>query len=55
MDVMKFFSWSYNNGQKAADELQYVAMPASVVAMIDKTWADTIKSADGKPVWTAGH
>ena len=48
---LKFFSWSYANGQKMAEELDYVPMPANVVKMVEKTWIDTMKSADGKPVW----
>jgi len=55
VECLKFFSWSYGNGQKMADELQYVAMPDNVAKMVEKTWTDTMKSADGKPVWTAGH
>ena len=49
-DALKFFSWAYKTGGKMADELDYVAMPASVVSLVEKTWGE-IKGADGKPVW----
>jgi len=42
--ALKFFSWAYKNGSKMADQLHYVAMPASVVEQIEKTWADEIKT-----------
>jgi phosphate transport system substrate-binding protein len=51
-EVLKFFSWSFNNGGKAALELDYVPMPESVVKLIHETWAKDIKSADGKPVFS---
>ena len=49
-DALKFFSWAYKTGGKMADDLDYVAMPASVVSMVEKTWGE-IKGADGKMVW----
>jgi phosphate transport system substrate-binding protein len=33
--VVDFFSWSLNNGQKMAEELGFVALPASVVKMVE--------------------
>ena len=49
--VMKFFDWSYHNGGKMAESLDYVPMPSSVVSLVEKTWANTIKDASGKAVW----
>lgn len=46
---LKFFAWAYKNGDKQADEMDYVPMPSSVKAAIEKSWAD-IKDAAGKPV-----
>ena len=48
-EVLKFFNWAYANGAKAAADLDYVPMPAAVVAAIQKSWAD-IKDASGKAV-----
>ena len=50
-EALKFFAWSYKNGGKAAEELDYVPMPTNVVADIEKSWKDDIKDASGKPVF----
>jgi phosphate transport system substrate-binding protein len=50
--VLSFFDWSYHNGQKMADELDYVPMPDNVVKMVEETWKAQMTGADGKPVWT---
>jgi phosphate transport system substrate-binding protein len=47
--VLKFFDWSYKNGDKVADDLDYVPMPPSVKDTIRKSWAQ-IKDASGKAV-----
>jgi phosphate transport system substrate-binding protein len=51
-EALKFFSWSYKNGSKMAEELDYVPMPANVIADIQKTWAAEIKDTSGKPLFT---
>ena len=33
--VVDFFTWSLNNGQKMAEELGFVALPANVVKMAE--------------------
>ncbi|MCP5279264.1 MAG: phosphate ABC transporter substrate-binding protein PstS [Thiobacillus sp.] len=33
--VVEFFTWSLNNGQKMAEELGFVALPANVVKMVE--------------------
>lgn len=45
----KFFAWAYKNGDKTADDLDYVPMPASVKVTIEKAWAE-IKDASGKSI-----
>jgi len=50
--VLNFFDWSYHNGGKMAEELDYVPMPESVIKLVEKTWAANIKDAKGKAVWT---
>ena len=49
-EALKFFAWAYKNGGKAAEELDYVPMPANVIADIEKSWNE-IKDASGKPVF----
>ncbi len=46
---LKFFDWAYKSGDKTADDLDYVPMPASVKLIIEKAWAD-IKDTSGKAV-----
>jgi phosphate transport system substrate-binding protein len=48
-EALKFFDWAYKNGDKTAEELDYVPMPDSVKATIRKSWAKITDSA-GKPV-----
>lgn len=43
-EALKFFDWAFAKGDKMAEELDYIPMPANVTAMIRKTWADQIKS-----------
>jgi len=46
---LKFFDWAYANGDKAAAELEYVALPDAVKALVRKQWGE-IKDASGKAV-----
>jgi phosphate transport system substrate-binding protein len=50
-EVLKFFSWSYKNGDKMAEELVYVPLPDTLVKLIHTSWGG-LKDASGKPVWT---
>jgi phosphate transport system substrate-binding protein len=48
--VLRFFEWAYKNGDKTADDLDYVPMPPAVKAQIEKLWATEIKDASGKAI-----
>lgn len=50
-NVLNFFAWSYQNGDKMAEELDYVPMPDKVVGLVEQTWKSQIKGPDGKMVW----
>jgi phosphate transport system substrate-binding protein len=50
-EVLKFFEWSYKNGAKMAEDLDYVPLPDSLIKLIHSSWAQ-IKDASGKPVFT---
>jgi phosphate transport system substrate-binding protein len=50
-DALKFFDWAYAKGGKAAEDLDYVPLPDSVVALIKKNWADVV-GEDNKPVFS---
>ena len=43
-EAIKFFKFAFAKGAKAAEELDYIPMPDSVVKMIEKTWSADIKS-----------
>jgi len=47
--TLKFFSWAYKNGDKTADEMDYVPMPAGVKTAIEKSWSE-VKDASGHSV-----
>jgi phosphate transport system substrate-binding protein len=50
--ALKFFDWAYAKGGKMAEELDYVPMPANVVAAVHRLWAAQIKDPTGKPIYT---
>jgi phosphate transport system substrate-binding protein len=51
-NALKFFDWAYTNGDKMAEELDYVPLPDSLKKLIHKLWADNLKDAAGKAVAT---
>ncbi|HEX2531390.1 MAG TPA: phosphate ABC transporter substrate-binding protein PstS, partial [Burkholderiaceae bacterium] len=50
-ETLKFFDWSYTKGASMAVELDYVAMPASVVTLIENAWKTQLKDTSGKALW----
>ena len=42
-DALDFFKWAYEKGDKMAEDLDYIPMPDSVVALVQKMWAADIK------------
>ena len=50
-EVLKFFSWAYENGDQMALELDYIPMPDEVVKLVESTWKAEIKDPSGKAVW----
>jgi phosphate transport system substrate-binding protein len=48
-EVFKFFDWAYKNGDKTAAALDYVPIPDTVIATIEKAWSK-VTDASGKPV-----
>ncbi len=49
-NALKFFDWAYANGDKMADDLDYVPLPDSVKALVRKQWSDAIKDGSGKSI-----
>ena len=50
-EVLKFFDWSFRNGEKMASDLDYVALPKAVVKMVEKSWKAGLKGENGQAVW----
>lgn len=49
--VLKFFDWSYKNGAKMSEELEYVHMPADVIRLVQDSWRRDLRGPDGNPIW----
>jgi phosphate transport system substrate-binding protein len=50
-EVLKFFDWAYQNGDRMALDLDYIPMPDEVVKLVESAWKSQIRDASGKPVW----
>src|SRR4029079_1152857 len=50
-EVLKFFDWSFRNGQKLAEELDYVPLPVAVTQIVEASWKAQLKDGSGKTVW----
>lgn len=48
-ETFKFFTWAFKSGDKLASDLDYVPLPDSVIATIEKAWGQ-VKDSSGKPV-----
>ena len=49
--ILKFFDWSYKNGSKMSEELEYVHMPQSVIKLVQDNWKKELKGPDGQSIW----
>ena len=50
-EALKFFAWSFKDGGSFAMELDYVPLPAPLIAQVKASWASAISSG-GHPIWT---
>jgi len=50
-EVLKFFDWSFQNGQQMASDLDYVPMPDKVVSIIKSAWKSQLKDGAGKSLY----
>lgn len=48
--ALKFFDWAFSNGDKAADDLDYVALPAAVKELVRRQWTTQMKDSAGKAI-----
>jgi phosphate transport system substrate-binding protein len=50
-ETLKFFDWAFKSGGQAAQVLDYISLPDSVVNEIRTQWRAKVKDAAGKPVF----
>jgi phosphate transport system substrate-binding protein len=50
-EALKFFAWAYKNGDKMAQDLDYIPMPDVVVKQIEAVWKKDVKDDTGKPIF----
>lgn len=48
--VLKFFDWSYSQGNNLAEQLGYVPLPTQLQQRIRQEWAAKIKDSKGNPL-----
>jgi phosphate transport system substrate-binding protein len=48
--VLDFFNWAYTKGASMTTDLDYVAIPAPVVKLIETAWKANIKDGSGKAI-----
>ena len=49
--ILKFFDWSYKNGAKMSEELEYVHLPPALIKQINEQWKTQLKDPAGKAIW----
>jgi phosphate transport system substrate-binding protein len=49
-ETLKFFDWAFKNGTQAANDLDYISLPDSVVSEIKAQWKVKVKDTSGKSV-----
>ncbi|RCS58115.1 phosphate ABC transporter substrate-binding protein PstS [Parvibium lacunae] len=52
-EVLKFFDWAYKNGDKMAEELDYVPMPENVANLVRAQWSSSVKDGAGKALFSS--
>ncbi len=50
-EVLKFFEWSFKNGDQMAVALDYVPMPDPVIKLIQAEWKSKLRDPSGKSVY----
>ena len=50
-EALKFFAWAYKDGGAMAAELDYVPLPAPLIAQVKATWTSSVVSG-GHPIWS---
>ena len=51
LTALKFFDWAYSNGDKMAEDLDYVPIPDKVVDLVKAAWKKDIIDNSGKAIY----
>ena len=49
-NTLKFFDWAFSQGDKMAEDLEYVPLPGAVKDLVRAQWAANVKDAGGKTI-----
>jgi len=49
--ALQFFDWAYKDGDKMAEDLDYVPIPDKVVDLVKTTWKSSIVDSSGKALY----
>lgn len=50
-ETLKYFDWTFRNGNVIAQNLGFVLMPAEAMQSIRDTWKTQVKDRAGRPLW----
>jgi phosphate transport system substrate-binding protein len=49
--ALEFFDWAYKDGDKMAEELDYVPIPDKLVGLVKTTWKSSVTDGSGKAIY----
>jgi len=49
--ALAFFDWAYQDGDKMAEELDYVPIPDKLVGLVKTTWKQSVTDGSGKAIY----
>ena len=49
--ALEFFDWAYQDGDKMAEDLDYVPIPDNLVGLVKTTWKSSVTDGSGKAIY----
>jgi phosphate transport system substrate-binding protein len=49
--ALEFFDWAYQDGDKMAEDLDYVPIPDKLVGLVKTTWKSSVTDGSGKAIY----
>jgi phosphate transport system substrate-binding protein len=49
--ALEFFDWAYQDGDKMAEDLDYVPIPDQLVGLVKTTWKSSVTDGSGKAIY----